>query len=121
MSAREGLLGIEQLRRDVDAGTIDTVLVAVPDMQGRLQGKRLHARFFLDTVLEHGTESCNYLLAVDVDMNTVEGYALSSWSGGYGDFVMRPDMSTLRYVPWRGTRAPREDARNQDSRRRRHR
>jgi len=100
MSAREGLLGIEQLRRDVDAGTIDTVLVAVPDMQGRLQGKRLHARFFLDTVLEHGTESCNYLLAVDVDMNTVEGYALSSWSGGYGDFVMRPDMSTLRYVPW---------------------
>jgi glutamine synthetase len=100
MSAREGLLTAEQLRRDVEAGVVDTVLVAVPDMQGRLQGKRLHARFFLDTVLEHGTESCNYLLAVDVDMNTVEGYALTSWSSGYGDFVMKPDLSTLRRVPW---------------------
>jgi glutamine synthetase len=100
MSAREGLLTIEQLRRDVEAGVVDTVLVAVPDMQGRLQGKRLHARFFLDTVLEHGTESCNYLLAVDVDMNTVDGYALTSWASGYGDFVMRPDLSTLRRVPW---------------------
>jgi glutamine synthetase len=100
MSAREGLLDVDQLRAEVDAGTLDTVLVAVPDMQGRLQGKRLHARFFLDTVLEHGTESCNYLLAVDVDMNTVAGYALSSWQSGYGDFVMRPDLSTLRRVPW---------------------
>src|SRR4028118_50045 len=99
MSAREGLLSTEQLRRDVDAGVIDTVLVAVPDMQGRLQGKRLHARFFLDSVLEHGTESCNYLLAVDVDMNTVDGYALTSWSSGYGDFVLRPDLSTLRPNP----------------------
>src|SRR3712207_2397828 len=69
-------------------------------MQGRLQGKRLHARYFLDVVLEHATEGCNYLLAVDVDMNTVEGYAMSSWSKGYGDFVMRPDMDTLRPVPW---------------------
>jgi len=100
MSAREGLLTTEQLRVDVDAGLVDTVLVAVPDMQGRLQGKRLHARFFLDSVLEHGTESCNYLLAVDVDMNTVDGYALTSWSSGYGDFVMRPDLTTLRRVPW---------------------
>jgi glutamine synthetase len=100
MSARDGLLSTEQLRRDVEAGVVDTVLVAVPDMQGRLQGKRLHARFFLDSVLEHGTESCNYLLAVDVDMNTVEGYALTSWSSGYGDFVMRPDLSTLRRIPW---------------------
>jgi glutamine synthetase len=100
MSPREGLLSIDQLRREVDAGELDTVLVAVPDMQGRLQGKRLHARFFLDTVVEHGTEGCNYLLAVDVDMNTVEGYALSSWESGYGDFVMRPDLSTLRRIPW---------------------
>ena len=100
MTAREGLLTIEQLRRDVDTGVIDTVLVAVPDMQGRLQGKRLHARFFLDSVVDHGTEGCNYLLAVDVDMNTVDGYALTSWEGGYGDFVMRPDLSTLRRVPW---------------------
>ena len=69
-------------------GEIDTVLLAFTDMQGRLQGKRLHARYFLDEVLEHGTEGCNYLLAVDVDMNTVDGYAMSSWERGYGDFVM---------------------------------
>src|SRR5688572_550262 len=69
-------------------------------MQGRLQGKRLHARYFLDVVLEHATEGCNYLLAVDVDMDTVEGYPMSSWSRGYGDFVMRPDLDTLRPVPW---------------------
>src|SRR5688500_15015310 len=69
-------------------------------MQGRLQGKRLHARYFLDVVLEHATEGCNYLLAVDVDMNTVEGYAMSSWDRGYGDFVMVPDLSTLRRLPW---------------------
>ena len=93
-------LSIEDLRRQVEHGDVDTVLVAITDMQGRLQGKRLHARYFLDVVLEHATEGCNYLLAVDVDMNTVDGYAMSSWSSGYGDFVMRPDLSTLRPVPW---------------------
>ena len=95
-----GVLTIEDLRHLVDHGEVDTVLVAITDMQGRLQGKRLHARYFLDVVLEHATEGCNYLLAVDVDMNTVEGYAMSSWSSGYGDFVMQPDLSTLRPVPW---------------------
>lgn len=69
-------------------------------MQGRLQGKRFAARFFCDEVLEHGTEGCNYLLAVDADMNTVDGYAMSSWEHGYGDFVLRPDLATLRRVPW---------------------
>ena len=69
-------------------------------MQGRLQGKRLTARHFLDEVAEHGAEGCNYLLAVDVEMNTVDGYAMSSWERGYGDFVMRPDLDTLRPVPW---------------------
>jgi glutamine synthetase len=98
--ARHPLLSIEDLRRQVEHGDIDTVLVAFTDMQGRLQGKRLHARYFLDVVLEHATEGCNYLLAVDVEMNTVEGYAMSSWSSGYGDFVMQPDLSTLRPVPW---------------------
>jgi glutamine synthetase len=93
-------LSVEDLRRQVEHGDVDTVLVAITDMQGRLQGKRLHARYFLDVVLEHATEGCNYLLAVDVDMNTVDGYAMSSWSSGYGDFVMRPDLSTLRPVPW---------------------
>jgi glutamine synthetase len=97
---RGGVLSVEDLRHLVDHGEVDTVLVAFTDMQGRLQGKRLHARYFLDVVLEHATEGCNYLLAVDVEMNTVEGYAMSSWSSGYGDFVMQPDLSTLRPVPW---------------------
>ena len=100
MSEAQGLLSVEELRIEVDAGTIDTVILALPDMQGRLQGKRLTGRFFLDEVLEHNTEGCNYLLAVDVEMNTVDGYAMSSWESGYGDFVMRPDLATLRRVPW---------------------
>jgi glutamine synthetase len=95
-----GLLTLEQLWVEVEAERIDTVLIVVTDMQGRLQGKRLSARFFLEEVATHGSEGCNYLLAVDVDMNTVDGYAMSSWERGYGDFVMRPDMSTLRWMPW---------------------
>ncbi|HEY2320123.1 MAG TPA: glutamine synthetase family protein [Solirubrobacteraceae bacterium] len=91
---------LEELRSRVEAGEIDTVLIALCDMQGRLQGKRLTARHFVEEVVEHGAEGCNYLLAVDVDMNTVEGYAMSSWERGYGDFVLTPDLSTLRPVPW---------------------
>ncbi|WP_447002977.1 glutamine synthetase family protein [Saccharothrix isguenensis] len=94
------MLAVEELRVLVDAGEIDTVLVAVVDMQGRLQGKRCAARYFVDVVLPHYAEGCNYLLAVDVEMNTVAGYAMSSWDSGYGDFVMRPDLATLRRVPW---------------------
>jgi glutamine synthetase len=90
----------DELRAKVDAGSIDTVLLAITDMQGRLQGKRLTGRHFVDEVLAHGAEGCNYLLAVDVEMNTVEGYAMSSWESGYGDFVMRPDLETLRPIPW---------------------
>lgn len=97
---RAGMLSLSRLRERVAAGTIDTVLVAMTDMQGRLQGKRCAAEFFLDEVVNNATEACNYLLAVDVDMTTVEGYAMSSWSSGYGDFVLRPDMATLRLVPW---------------------
>src|SRR5215467_8861681 len=93
-------LTLESLRLEVASGNIDTVVVAIVDMQGRMQGKRFHAGFFLDEVVAHGTEGCNYLLAVDVDMNTVDGYAMSSWSAGYGDFAMRPDFDTLRRVPW---------------------
>lgn len=92
--------GWEQLRRVVASGEVDTVSIAFADMQGRLQGKRCHARWFLDEVAEHGTEACNYLLAVDVEMNTVAGYAMSSWERGYGDFVLRPDPTTLRLTPW---------------------
>jgi glutamine synthetase len=95
-----GMLTLEQLGKLVEAGEIDTVLVAITDMQGRLQGKRCAARYFMDEVAEHGTEGCNYLLAVDVEMNTVSGYAMSSWERGYGDLLMHPDFSTLRLVPW---------------------
>jgi glutamine synthetase len=91
---------LEELRAQADAGTVDTVLLALTDMQGRLQGKRLTARHFLAEVAEHGAEGCNYLLGVDVDMATVAGYAMSSWERGYGDFVLRPDLDTLRPVPW---------------------
>jgi len=91
---------IDELRTQVEQGTVDTVLLAFTDMQGRLQGKRLTARHFLDSVVEHGAEGCNYLLAVDVEMNTVSGYAMSSWDLGYGDFEMVPDLDTLMPVNW---------------------
>lgn len=93
-------LSLEQLRTAVSEGRVDTVLLALTDMQGRLQGKRLDARHFLEEVVAHGAEACNYLLAVDVEMNTVDGYAMSSWERGYGDFEMVPDLETLRPVPW---------------------
>ncbi|MER6435092.1 MULTISPECIES: glutamine synthetase family protein [unclassified Streptomyces] len=100
MADRTPPLAVEELRALVADGEIDTVVLAFPDMQGRLQGKRFAARFFLEEVLEHGTEGCNYLLAVDTEMNTVDGYAMSSWERGYGDFAMHPDPGTLRRVPW---------------------
>ena len=91
---------LDELKDAIGAGTVDTVLLAIADMEGRLQGKRLTAQYFLDETVKHGAEGCNYLLAVDVDMDTVEGYEMSSWSRGYGDFVMKPDFDTLRPVPW---------------------
>src|SRR3954465_12843356 len=91
---------LDDLKDAVGAGSIDTVLLAITDMQGRLQGKRMTASHFLDEVVPHAAEGCNYLLAVDVEMNTVGGYEMSSWDRGYGDFVMRPDLETLRRVPW---------------------
>src|SRR6516225_7855038 len=97
---RRGLLTLEQLRVLIGEGEIDTVVLAFTDMQGRLAGKRLSAEYFLDEVAEHYAEGCNYLLAVDVDMNTVGGYEMSSWERGYGDFVLKPDLTTLRRVPW---------------------
>ena len=95
-----GMLTLDELRTLVDAGEIDTVTVAITDVQGRLQGKLLGAEYFINEVAHHSSEGCNYLLAVDVEMNTVEGYAISSWASGYGDLVMRPDLSTLRLTPW---------------------
>ncbi len=92
-------LTLEQLRAEVADGSIDTVIVAFTDMQGRLQGKRIHGQWFVDHVAEHGTEGCNYLLAVDVEMNTVDGYAISSWERGYGDMMFELVPSTLRRTP----------------------
>jgi glutamine synthetase len=93
-------MSLDELQALVDRGAIDTVLLALTDMQGRLQGKRLTARHFLDEVVKHGAEGCNYLLAVDVEMTPVDGFEMASWERGYGDFAMRPDLETLRVVPW---------------------
>ena len=93
-------LSLEELTAAIQSGAIDTVVVAMTDMQGRLTGKRIHGDHFLNEVLKHGTEGCNYLLAVDVDMNTVQGYEMSSWERGYSDFELAPDFNTLRLIPW---------------------
>ena len=92
-------LSVHDLRRRIGEGDVDTVVVAFTDMQGRLQGKRMHGAYFADHVLEGGTEGCNYLLSVDVDMNTVEGYAMSSWDTGYGDMEFALDLETIRLLP----------------------
>ncbi|MEY9843713.1 glutamine synthetase [Streptacidiphilus sp. BW17] len=93
-------LTLEALRGLVASGEIHTVALAFTDMQGRLQGKRFAAGHFLDEVVAHGSEGCAYLLAVDVELNTVPGYTMASWETGYGDFVFRPDFDTLRRLPW---------------------
>lgn len=94
-----GNLTLEALAEDVDLGLIDTVIMAQSDMLGRLMGKRFHARHFLETGVEE-THSCNYLLTTDAEMEPVPGYAAASWDKGYGDDIMRPDLSTLRRIPW---------------------
>jgi glutamine synthetase len=92
------LLDIEELKGLIAEGTIDTVIVAFTDMQGRLQGKRLHGQYFVDHVIDQGTEGCNYLLSVDIDMNTVDGYDMSSWDKGYGDMEFALDFDTIRLL-----------------------
>jgi len=94
-----GNLSFDDLKKDVENGAIDTVLACLVDMQGRLMGKRFHAVNFVETSFEE-THCCNYLLATDLEMETPDGYASTSWSSGYGDYVMKPDLSTLRRVPW---------------------
>ena len=100
MTERQPPLSVQDLRRLVASGEIHTVAVAFTDMQGRLQGKRFAAGFFLDDTLAHGAEGCAYLLAVDVELNTVDGYPMASWDTGYGDFALVPDLATLRRTPW---------------------
>lgn len=95
-----GRMTLDELRAAVQSGDIDTVVLAMVDMQGRLQGKRLMAEFFLDEVADARAEGCNYQLSVDIEMAPVQGYQHASWSSGYGDFSYRPDFSTLRRLPW---------------------
>ncbi|MFG2937819.1 glutamine synthetase family protein [Streptomyces sp. NPDC048282] len=112
-----GTLTVDELRQAVADDTIDTVVLAMPDMQGRLQGKRLDARHFLDDVLTAGTEACSYLLTVDVDMHVVDGYEISGWANGLNNFELAPDLGTLRRVPWMpGTALVLADARWADGR-----
>jgi glutamine synthetase len=95
------MLTLDELKRDVDSGAIDTVVVAFTDMQGRLMGKRVHARFFVDEgIADAGVEGCNYLLALDMEMDPIPGYSIASWEQGYGDFGIKPDLGTLRRIPW---------------------
>ncbi len=100
MTLTSGNLTSDELRQAVATGEIDTVIVGFTDVQGRLVGKRVSARLFVEDVMAHGAECCNYLLAVDVDLNTVDGYALTSWESGYGDMAMIPDLGTMRRLPW---------------------
>jgi glutamine synthetase len=94
------MLSLEELGAEAEDGTIDTVVTGFTDMQGRLVGKRIEVSYFLDEVVENGVEGCNYLLALDMDMDPVPGYEMANWEKGYGDFGIVPDMSTLRRVPW---------------------
>src|SRR5919108_4527620 len=95
------MLTLDELRADVESGAVDTVIAAFTDMQGRLMGKRLHAEFFLDELgAGHEIEGCNYLLALDMEMDPQPGYAMASWERGYGDFGLHPDLTTIRRVPW---------------------
>ena len=95
----DGMLSLDQLKKLVAAGEIDTVVVAFTDMQGRLIGKRATGRFFLESVV-HEWHACDYLLTVDMEMEPVPGFAAASWAKGYGDFVIKPDLGTLRRIPW---------------------
>ena len=94
-----GMFSLQELRTAADRAEIDTVVVCFPDMQGRLIGKRMHANYFLESAYEE-THGCDYLLANDIDMEPVPGYAVANWEKGYGDFVMKPDLATLRRIPW---------------------
>ncbi len=91
---------LAELQSAVQSGSIDTVILAAPDPFGRLVGKRFRADYFLDSVAKHGTHGCNYLLTVNIDMDPLDGFKLASWDTGFGDFELRPDMATLRVLPW---------------------
>jgi glutamine synthetase len=93
-------MNLNELRAKVEEGDIDTVVVVIPDVFGRLVGKRFTGRFFLENVVEHGTHACNYLLTVNIEMDPMDGFQLANWEAGFGDFAMAPDFLTLREIPW---------------------
>src|SRR5438045_6475365 len=93
-------MNLQTLKARINSGDIDTVIVAFPDVFGRLVGKRFTGGFFLDHVAKHGTHSCNYLLTVNIEMDPQDGFRLANWDQGFGDFEMRPDFSTVRLLPW---------------------
>ena len=95
------MLTLDELTKAVGDGSIDTVIVAFTDMQGRLLGKRLHGEFFVEEhITDHGVEGCNYLMALDMEMDPTPGYEIASWEQGFGDFALKPDVATLRRIPW---------------------
>src|SRR6516165_74503 len=98
--ALRGMLTLEELEGEIADGTIDTVVAAFTDMQGRLMGKRIQGEYFLEEVGAHGLEGCDYLLALDMEMDPVPGYEMANWEKGYGDFGISPDLATLRRIPW---------------------
>src|SRR5215212_11576414 len=95
-----GMLSLDELRQEVSTGSIDTVVAAFTDMQGRLVGKRIQGEYFVEDVVDHGIEGCDYLLALDMEMDPVPGYEMANWESGYGDFRIVPDLETLRRIPW---------------------
>src|SRR5688572_4283256 len=93
-------MNLQELRAQIENGSVDTVVVAAPDVFGRLVGKRFTAPFFLESVADHGTHGCNYLLTVNMEMDPLDGFKLANWESGFGDFEMRPDCGTIRLLPW---------------------
>src|SRR6476659_989382 len=100
MSKKSGMLDLSTLSDLVGQGEVDTVIAAFPDMYGRLVGKRVTGRFFLESVAKSGMHACDYLLGCDVEMDTVPGYKFTNWESGYGDMHCIPDLKTLRKIPW---------------------
>src|SRR6185295_3770328 len=96
---------IKELTAQIQSGDIDTVIVACPDVFGRLVGKRFTGKFFLAAIAKHGTHACNYLLTVNLEMDPQDGFNLANWEKGFGDFEMRPDLSTIRVLPWQSAAA----------------
>src|SRR5262245_7433044 len=93
-------MNLERLKRQIRSGALDTVIVALPDPFGRLMGKRFRADVFLDSVLKHGTHGCNYLWTVNIEMDPLDGFKVANWEAGFGDFTLKPDLATVRALPW---------------------